>query len=91
MKVVRFERSEGKPAGERALFDATAPLLAPFAKAPGFAFLGSSPRRQPRLRRGFGARLHEFDDGGLWASAGVNVSTRRCVVRGCDVEVRTYA
>ena len=38
MKVVRFERSEGKPAGERALFDATAPLLAPFAKAPGFAF-----------------------------------------------------
>jgi protein-L-isoaspartate(D-aspartate) O-methyltransferase len=38
MKVVRFERSAGKPAGERALFDATAPLLAPFAKAPGFAF-----------------------------------------------------
>jgi protein-L-isoaspartate(D-aspartate) O-methyltransferase len=38
MKVVRFERSGGKPAGERALFDATAPLLAPFAKAPGFAF-----------------------------------------------------
>ncbi len=38
LKVVRFERSEGKPAGERALFDATAPLLAAFAKAPGFAF-----------------------------------------------------
>ncbi len=38
MKVVRFERSERKPAGERALFDATAPLLAPFAKAPSFAF-----------------------------------------------------
>ncbi len=37
MKVVRFERSEGKPAGERALFDAAAPLLAPFAKAPEFA------------------------------------------------------
>ena len=38
MKVVWFERSDGKPAGERALFDATAPLLAPFANAPGFAF-----------------------------------------------------
>ncbi len=38
LKVVRFERSEGKPAGERALFDATAPLLAAFAKAPAFAF-----------------------------------------------------
>ena len=36
MKVVRLERSEGKPAGERPLFDATAPLLAPFAKAPAF-------------------------------------------------------
>jgi protein-L-isoaspartate(D-aspartate) O-methyltransferase len=38
MKVVWFERSEGKPAGERPLFDATAPLLAPFTNAPGFAF-----------------------------------------------------
>jgi protein-L-isoaspartate(D-aspartate) O-methyltransferase len=38
MKVVWFERSGGKAAGERALFDAKAPLLAPFAKAPGFAF-----------------------------------------------------
>ncbi|MGA8171701.1 MAG: protein-L-isoaspartate O-methyltransferase [Methylocystis sp.] len=38
LKVLRFERSEGKAAGERALFDATAPLLAAFAKAAGFAF-----------------------------------------------------
>jgi protein-L-isoaspartate(D-aspartate) O-methyltransferase len=37
-QVVRFERSEGKPAGSRALFDARAPVLFEFAKAPAFAF-----------------------------------------------------
>jgi protein-L-isoaspartate(D-aspartate) O-methyltransferase len=38
MKVVSFERSEGKAAGVRTLFDATAPLLPAFANAPAFVF-----------------------------------------------------
>ncbi len=38
MKVVRFERSEGKPSGVRPLFDATAPGLPAFAKEPTFVF-----------------------------------------------------
>jgi protein-L-isoaspartate(D-aspartate) O-methyltransferase len=38
LKVVRFERSEGKAAGERAMFDAAAPLLPAFANASGFTF-----------------------------------------------------
>ncbi|OBS50622.1 protein-L-isoaspartate(D-aspartate) O-methyltransferase [Methylosinus sp. 3S-1] len=36
--VTRFERSGGQPAGTRALFDASAPVLEGFAKAPAFAF-----------------------------------------------------
>ena len=50
--------------------------------------LGSSPRREPRPR---GVRIREFDDGDLSPSQGVILFTRRCVVLGCDVEVRTYA
>ncbi len=37
-RVVRFERSGGKPAGERPLFDACAPVLSGFEKAPSFVF-----------------------------------------------------
>jgi protein-L-isoaspartate(D-aspartate) O-methyltransferase len=36
--VTRFERSGGQPAGARALFDASAPVLEGFAKAPAFEF-----------------------------------------------------
>jgi len=38
VKAVRFERSQGKNAGERALFDAAAAPLAAFAEAPTFRF-----------------------------------------------------
>lgn len=38
MKAVRFERSEGKPSGVRPLFDAAAPSLPAFKKAPTFVF-----------------------------------------------------
>ncbi len=37
-RVVRFERSGGKAAGERPLFDACAPILPGFEKAPSFVF-----------------------------------------------------
>ena len=37
-QVLRFERSEGRAAGERALFDAIAPVLPGFQKAAAFAF-----------------------------------------------------
>jgi protein-L-isoaspartate(D-aspartate) O-methyltransferase len=36
--VTRFDRSGGQPAGARALFDAAAPVLEGFAKAPTFVF-----------------------------------------------------
>lgn len=36
--VMRFERSAGKPAGFRGLFDASAPILEGFEKAPAFVF-----------------------------------------------------
>ncbi|WP_400768890.1 protein-L-isoaspartate O-methyltransferase [Methylosinus sporium] len=36
--VTRFDRSGGAPAGARALFDASAPVLEGFEKAPGFVF-----------------------------------------------------
>lgn len=36
--VTRFERSGGAPAGARALFDAAAPVLEGFEKAPSFVF-----------------------------------------------------
>ncbi|WP_159728097.1 protein-L-isoaspartate O-methyltransferase [Methylosinus sp. Ce-a6] len=36
--VMRFDRSGGAPAGARALFDACAPVLKGFEKAPGFVF-----------------------------------------------------
>ncbi|MBY6242442.1 protein-L-isoaspartate O-methyltransferase [Methylosinus sp. Sm6] len=36
--VTRFDRSGGQPAGARALFDASAPVLDGFAKAPAFVF-----------------------------------------------------
>ncbi|QGM45076.1 protein-L-isoaspartate O-methyltransferase family protein [Methylocystis heyeri] len=38
MKVVAFERSEGNAAGVRPLFDAAAPVLPAFARAPAFVF-----------------------------------------------------
>ena len=38
MKVVRFERSERRPAGERALFDATAPFSLLSRKRPASRF-----------------------------------------------------
>jgi protein-L-isoaspartate(D-aspartate) O-methyltransferase len=38
MKVVKFERSEGKAAGLRPVFDAAAPVLPAFASAPAFVF-----------------------------------------------------
>jgi len=38
VKVVRFEYAQGQFAGERAVFDAAAPLLPAFAKEAGFAF-----------------------------------------------------
>lgn len=38
VKAVRFERCDGKAAGERILFDAAAPVLKAFAKAPAFVF-----------------------------------------------------
>jgi protein-L-isoaspartate(D-aspartate) O-methyltransferase len=37
-QAVRFERSGGRPAGERPLFDASAPMLEGFTKAPAFVF-----------------------------------------------------
>jgi protein-L-isoaspartate(D-aspartate) O-methyltransferase len=37
-QVVRYERHGGKAAGERPLFDASAPILPGFAKTPAFAF-----------------------------------------------------
>jgi protein-L-isoaspartate(D-aspartate) O-methyltransferase len=37
-QVVRFERREGVPSAFRPLFDASAPVLHEFAKAPAFAF-----------------------------------------------------
>jgi protein-L-isoaspartate(D-aspartate) O-methyltransferase len=37
-QVVRFERRGGRAAGSRGLFDAAAPVLPEFAKAPAFAF-----------------------------------------------------
>jgi protein-L-isoaspartate(D-aspartate) O-methyltransferase len=37
-QVVRFERNEGVAAGSRPLFDASAPVLSEFAKAPAFVF-----------------------------------------------------
>lgn len=36
--VTRFERSAGRPAGARALFDASAPVLDGFERAPAFVF-----------------------------------------------------
>ncbi|CAN2532332.1 MAG TPA: protein-L-isoaspartate O-methyltransferase [Methylosinus sp.] len=36
--VTRFDRSGGAPAGARALFDASAPVVKGFEKAPGFVF-----------------------------------------------------
>lgn len=36
--VTRYDRSGGAPAGARALFDASAPVLEGFEKAPGFVF-----------------------------------------------------
>lgn len=36
--VIRYERSGGAPAGARALFDAAAPVLEGFEKAPAFVF-----------------------------------------------------
>lgn len=36
-QVVRYALSDGRPAGERSLFDASAPILPGFEKAPAFA------------------------------------------------------
>ncbi len=38
LKAVRFDRFDGKLGGARPIFDASAPVLAAFAKAPGFEF-----------------------------------------------------